>query len=779
MAAVRLDFLARDKASTTIARIDQRIGDLGVRVGGVMRGIGMAAGGVAVAGVVALGGALVEGARAAARYETLGAKTAAVIESTGNVANISVAGVQNLAGELESLSGVDEELIINSQNVLATFTQVRNEVGKGNDIFNQGTEAALNMSVALGQDLQSASLLVGKALNDPVKGVTALRRAGVQLTEAQTDQVAALVATGDVMGAQKIILAELETQFGGTAEAAGSGFEGSLARAQDAAADLGRDIGAELLPHLTELADWFARDGANAIESYASWVINTGVPGLVSAFSTAKTGVTGVLSSLFGDVDLTSVGTSLLERGREMATGVIGGITTGLETGDWSPLGIAVGEMIGNAIMSGADLTARILTWIGSVDWVKVGIEAGGMMIPFAVGIVTGLINSLTDPEMWSMLASNWEAIALAALGAAFMPAKWGTAILNVLRRIPFVGRMVSWFAGGFISVSRSVVGTAGRFVGDIFGAVGRGIVGPGGVATIGRFTTWLRNFPERITQAAAGVAFAAGRMIGRLRDAILGGAERVGSAIGRVTGWITSPFKHAGTWLVGVGSAIIGGLVDGITSGFSHVEDALGWLTDRIPSWKGPAQRDARLLEPAGQIIVDGLIAGMESRYPAVQRTLERLTSQIGSTSPHMQFAQDLLGAIRSGKRIEEDFAWSGMSDRWTDDIRQKVMKMFYAANPGWDHGVSTGFNQKLTAVLQSILASGFAVQPGIGTPMHPGARANLSGGGGLVLELHTGGGGTSIDAALRSWLLEQIRIGQIQLWSGGQRVRTRSAAA
>jgi hypothetical protein len=61
---------------------------------------------------------------------------------------------------------------------------------------------------------------VGKALNDPIKGVTALGRAGVQFTAQQKEQIAALVESGDVAGAQTIILQELETQFGGAAEAA-------------------------------------------------------------------------------------------------------------------------------------------------------------------------------------------------------------------------------------------------------------------------------------------------------------------------------------------------------------------------------------------------------------------------------------------------------------------------------------------------------------------------------------------------------------------------------
>jgi phage-related minor tail protein len=126
--------------------------------------------------------------------------------------------IDGLAGQPRDDVGCRRELIINSQNVLLTFTKVRNEAGKGNDIFTQGTKAALNLSTALGTDLQASTIQVGKALNDPIKGVTALQRVGVSFTAAQKDQIAAMVKSGDTMGAQKLILGELSTEFGGAAQ---------------------------------------------------------------------------------------------------------------------------------------------------------------------------------------------------------------------------------------------------------------------------------------------------------------------------------------------------------------------------------------------------------------------------------------------------------------------------------------------------------------------------------------------------------------------------------
>ncbi len=236
-----------------------------------LAGGAMAAGAaVGIGGLVALGGFLVQGVKDAQSYQVLQAKTAQVIKSTGNAAHISVKGIQALAGELEGLSGVDEELIIHSQNVLATFTNIKN-VGKDR-IFDEATKSALDMSVALKSDLAGASIQVGKALNDPIKGVGALSKVGVTFTDTQKEVIKQMVKTGDVAGAQKIILAELNKEFGGQAAAAGATFQGSMDRVKDAIGDTGRAIGQELLPKLTEAADFMAKNIPVAVEQFkAGW----------------------------------------------------------------------------------------------------------------------------------------------------------------------------------------------------------------------------------------------------------------------------------------------------------------------------------------------------------------------------------------------------------------------------------------------------------------------------------------------------------------------------
>ena len=158
--------------------------------------------------------------------------------------------VDALAASLSKVAGIDDEVIQAGENVLLTFTSVRNQVGLGNDVFNQATSAALDMSAALGTDLQGSIIQLGKALNDPIQGMTALRRVGVSFTEQQKEQIKALQESGDLLGAQKIVLGEVQREFGGAAAANAT----ALDRLHVAVGNLEESLGTALLPAINSAA---------------------------------------------------------------------------------------------------------------------------------------------------------------------------------------------------------------------------------------------------------------------------------------------------------------------------------------------------------------------------------------------------------------------------------------------------------------------------------------------------------------------------------------------
>lgn len=189
----------------------------------------------------------------AAQAEVVQAKLNSVLASTGGVAGMTKQSLDSLADGLSRVSGVDDDLIRNGEAVMLTFTKI------GSDVFPDATEAALNMSLVLGQDLQGAVVQVGKALNVAAgdtsaasKAMSALTRSGVSFTSEQKKMALEMVATGDVIGYQKLILSELNTEFGKSAELMGQTNVASAERMKNAWGELVEAIGDKFLPASTD-----------------------------------------------------------------------------------------------------------------------------------------------------------------------------------------------------------------------------------------------------------------------------------------------------------------------------------------------------------------------------------------------------------------------------------------------------------------------------------------------------------------------------------------------
>lgn len=259
----RIEITADDRGATkTVSGLKGMFNDLKAGAkNSILSGIGLGAGisafGLMQSAVSGVFDAFKLGASELIEAEKQMAQTQARLRSTGGAANVTADQVRTLAERVQDLSGMDAEAVQEGQNLLLTFTNVRNEVGRGNDIFSRSTGIMADMSVALGSDLPSAAVMLGKALNDPIAGVTALRKAGVQLTEAQRDQIKAFVESGDILSAQKLILAELETQVGGSAEALGNTTQGKL----DKAARAWEDFTAGVVSNVVTQVDAVGRAG--------------------------------------------------------------------------------------------------------------------------------------------------------------------------------------------------------------------------------------------------------------------------------------------------------------------------------------------------------------------------------------------------------------------------------------------------------------------------------------------------------------------------------------
>ncbi len=205
--------------------------------------------GMAVA-AVAIGTVVKSAIQRAEEMNSAYAITEQVIKKTGGAANLTAEQIKNLSRAQAFNTGINKVAITEGNNILLTFKNLRNEVGEGNDIYQRASDAMLDMATVMGTDAKSGAIQLGKALNDPILGVSALNRVGVQFTTTQKEQIRNFQESGDLMSAQKIILEELESQMGGTAVAAADD-SAKIARSLD---EITESLGMALLPVLTEVA---------------------------------------------------------------------------------------------------------------------------------------------------------------------------------------------------------------------------------------------------------------------------------------------------------------------------------------------------------------------------------------------------------------------------------------------------------------------------------------------------------------------------------------------
>ena len=217
-------------------------------------GTGMAAAGAGLtagltAPLLALGGIAL--GEASEMRDALGQVNAA-LTSMGDVGGRSLEQLKTQADALAGASLFEDDQIL--RQVTANLLTFGNIAGAA---FDRAQQAAVDLATRMGTDLQSATIMVGKALNDPVQGLSALRRVGIQFTDDQQAMITQMVAVGDTAGAQGVMLAELERQFGGSAKAARDAAN-PMERMRLSFNAMAGDIGEVMLPVMDKLATAFA-----------------------------------------------------------------------------------------------------------------------------------------------------------------------------------------------------------------------------------------------------------------------------------------------------------------------------------------------------------------------------------------------------------------------------------------------------------------------------------------------------------------------------------------
>ena len=222
------------------------------------------------------------------------AKVQQAIKSTGGAARLSFGELADFASKLQFKTIFEDDFILTTTTAqLLTFTNIAGEN------FKRTQAVALDLATVLDGDLKSASIQLGKALNDPVKNLTALSRAGIQFSKEQTATIKSLAETNKLAEAQRLILDELERQYGGQAEAAAKVGLGPIQQLKNVWGDFLEQIGAAILPFANKVAKALSMV-VEALQSMSPEMRNVivVVAGIVAAIGPLSLDVGGVIKIL-------------------------------------------------------------------------------------------------------------------------------------------------------------------------------------------------------------------------------------------------------------------------------------------------------------------------------------------------------------------------------------------------------------------------------------------------------------------------------------------------
>lgn len=221
---------ASDPASKGLLALDAAASNVKGSVQGLVGGLGPLGSALSVIGPVGLaaGAALAlvtagisKSIEVASEAEQSYNRLQAVLKATGDSSGLTADEIVGLSKSLEATTLTTSEKVQDAAAIMATFRSV------SGDTFTRAITLAQDMSAVFGMDLSASAKQLGKALEDPVNGLTSLRRVGVVFTQGQKDVIKSFVDTGDIAGAQKVILDALTAKIGGAAVGETQGLVGS------------------------------------------------------------------------------------------------------------------------------------------------------------------------------------------------------------------------------------------------------------------------------------------------------------------------------------------------------------------------------------------------------------------------------------------------------------------------------------------------------------------------------------------------------------------------
>lgn len=507
-----------------ISDINTKLGGLGKsaqKMGGLVKGAFLVAGATAAANF--LGDAVKDAEEAEAITRTL-AKT---FEQMGGAGSDAFKQSADAAGELSKAIGIDDGEIAKVQTKLSTFGNVWKDPIAGADNFKRATELAFDLAAAGFGSADGNAVQLGKALNDPIKGMSALAKSGVTFTDAEKEKIKRLQESGDLLGAQEILYKAIEGQVGGAAKA---NVTASM-KMETALGEVKESIGGALLP---------------AFESLSGFIVDTVAPAFQSAIAFVKE-----------NADLFKV------------------------------LAVVVGALVAGyyayqAVVTVISAVTKVWTGIQAALNIVMSLNPIGLVVLAIAALVAAVIIAYKNSEKFREIVTKaWEVIKATAIGVFNFIKNLVMAVFNGLK---------AYFTFMF-NLYKTIFTTAWNAIAKVISTVWEGIKTgvKTAIEKVTGFVTGIKDKVVGFFSGAKNWLLDAGKnIITGLLKGITDKFEAVKNFVGGIGSWIAEnkgPKAYDLGLLVPNGKWLMQGLARGINDGYGMVQNAVSGIAPSIQS--------------------------------------------------------------------------------------------------------------------------------------------------------------------------------------------------
>lgn len=628
----------KDKLNITNENVKTAVGTVGIVVGGFLK-------------------SCITSASEAGNAE---ANLAQTVKSTGGAAGMTAKQMEELAQKEMNVSTFSKDDIESGEAMMLTFTKI------GKDVFPQATQAMLNFAQKMGTDPKAAALTLGKALNDPVTGLSKLTKAGVTFTAQQKQQITAMEKAGNTAGAQKVMLAELNKEFGGQAAAAAGTYAGKQKQLANEFKEVKESIGNALIPVLTQLASYLVK----ILQPIAQFIsqhpkITAAILAVIAVVWTLIGGlsVLNTVTSVFGitldatllpTIGLVVIAIMALAAAAALIIANWSGIK-GFFTGIWSGIksgASGVGNAIKNAFLGAVSGVKS--AWNGVKTFFSTllnGIKAVFITVwngikTAVMAIVTPFINSIKAPfntlktglsnimnGIKSVFSGAWTLIKTITLGPVLLICDLVTG--NFTKLHTDLTGILNNIKNGFSSVWNGIKSVVVGIVQALVGAVGTIFSGGASIlhsigSSIANFFSGLWNGIRNTTSSIwNGILGFFSGLPGRFSSFMSG----VGSAIVHGFDSAINFIKNLPSRMLEWGKDMIQGLINGIKNMIGKVGDAVSSVGDKIRSFLHFSKPDEGPLadyETWMPDLMSGLVKGIENNKNKVANAIKGLATDV-----------------------------------------------------------------------------------------------------------------------------------------------------